>query len=494
MTEEQLKSDAGVDRLAVLELVFSDALLELEHDYYKGRLEAKVGDPEWYVKDGKTDVLSQAIAAVEQAGTPNRLVRELMLETEAYSKLKDALIRYRTIDATGGWHAITGWPAKHKRPKVRPGERDDFRVPMLRKRLAMTGDYVPPTEQTPRPASSVMGPPMEGGAGFLDPALARALENFQIRHGLEADGVLGGETLAELNVPASKRVQQIEANLERLRWLPRPLGTRYILVNITDYSLYAFEKDQLKLSMKVVVGQEARRTPSFSAPLRKMVLNPNWFVPHKIASHDLLKIFQKDPEALVHKGFRVFRKRKTGMELVDPLKVPWQELTEDHFPYDIIQAPGPFNSLGEIKFLPPNPFAIYLHGTPKKDLFRKRVRTFSSGCIRVEQPIDLAEYVMKGDSEWDRDALMREVLKGTNRSVKLPKKIPLYLLYFTSWVDNQGQVNFRRDIYGRDAALDASLQWTAARVKWEQHRLDQKGKDLLEPRPGERRSDPNLIQ
>jgi murein L,D-transpeptidase YcbB/YkuD len=161
------------------------------------------------------------------------------------------------------------------------------------------------------------------------------------------------------------------------------------------------------------------------------------------------------------------------MSLVDPLKIDWKKVTADNFPYRIIQSPGPYNSLGEIKFMPPNPFRIFLHGTPKKDLFKKKVRTFSSGCIRIEDPIDLAEYVMKGDGDWDRDALIREILKGTNRSVKLPKKIPLYLLYFTAWVDATDQVHFRKDMYGRDAVLDASLHWTPARILWELKRLEQ---------------------
>jgi L,D-transpeptidase YcbB len=474
-TPEQVESDIAVDRFATLEMMLSDAFILYERDLFKGRVDPRVGDPEWFVKDGKLDLISQSLISLEREGSPTPILREVTLESRAYIKLKEMLARYQAIAQAGGWPVIHGWSARHRRPKVRPGERDDLRVPMLRKRLAITGDLVvaepPALASSGRVPAEIVGPPSNDD-GLMDSQLVKGLQNFQIRHGLEPDGVLGGETLSELNVPVDRRLHQIEANLERLRWLPRPLGSRYIMVNITDFSLQVFEKDQQRVTMKVVVGQEARRTPSFSSPLRKMVINPNWFVPHKLASKDLLPLFKKDPESLVRKGFRVFQRKRSGMQLLDPLKIDWAKVTEEKFPYEVIQSPGPYNSLGEIKFMPPNPFAIYLHGTPRKELFKKRVRAASSGCIRIEDPIDLAEYAMKGAVGWDRESLIKEILRGTNRSVQLPRKFPLYLLYFTAWVDSNDQMNFRRDIYGRDAVLDASLHWTAPRIQWELHRLE----------------------
>ncbi|HUP56620.1 MAG TPA: L,D-transpeptidase family protein, partial [Bdellovibrionota bacterium] len=430
LTPEQVESDGAIDRFATLEMMLSDAFILYERDLFKGRVDPRVGDPEWFVKDGKLDLISQSLISLEREGSPTPILREVTLESRAYIKLKEMLARYQAIAQAGGWPVIHGWSARHRRPKVRPGERDDVRVPMLRKRLAITGDFVvaepPALASSGRVPAEIVGPPSNDD-GLMDSQLVKGLQNFQIRHGLEPDGVLGGETLSELNVPVDRRLHQIEANLERLRWLPRPLGSRYIMVNITDFSLQVFEKDQQRVTMKVVVGQEARRTPSFSSPLRKMVINPNWFVPHKLASKDLLPLFKRDPESLVRKGFRVFQRKRGGMQLLDPLKIDWAKVTEEKFPYEVIQSPGPYNSLGEIKFMPPNPFAIYLHGTPRKELFKKRVRAASSGCIRIEDPIDLAEYVMKGDDDWNRDALIKEILHGTNQSVKLPKKIPLYL-------------------------------------------------------------------
>jgi murein L,D-transpeptidase YcbB/YkuD len=260
-----------------------------------------------------------------------------------------------------------------------------------------------------------------------------------------------------LNVPAAARVRRIEINMERWRWLPRELEERYILVNLANFALDVVEYGRSALTMRVVIGKPERRTPFFSADMTYLVLNPHWYVPPTIAIQDKLPLIRRDSNYLARQHFKLFRSGDNGVTRVDPLSVDWSAVSARNFPYRLRQNPGSRNALGRVKFMFPNPYHVYLHDTPSRELFAKTERAFSSGCIRLEKPIELAEYLLRDDPNWSRQRILTTIERGAEQVVPLPTTIPVHLLYWTAWVDEQGLVNFRQDIYERDKVLEKAL-------------------------------------
>lgn len=343
--------------------------------------------------------------------------------------LESALVHYQQLAAQGGWPEVPAGPSLHE------GEMDE-RIHFLRKRLAASGDLATPLDQ----------------GVFFDEPLREAVQRFQARHGLSADGVVGAKTLNELNVPISKRVRQLAASLERCQPLPSLLEPRHILVNIADFTLKLYEDGKLRLSMPVIVGKTYRQTPVFTGCISSLVLNPSWEVPHSIATKDLLPKIKKNPGYLGQSHFRIFRGWKPSEE-IDPAAIDWQNLSPSRFPYRLRQEPGPANALGRVKFLFPNPYDVYLHDTPARELFQKDARTFSSGCIRLARPLDLAVYLLQGTPLGSMDALTAALSHEKTQSVAIPLPIPVHIAYMTAWVDREGIIQFRPDIYNRDPAL-----------------------------------------
>ena len=276
----------------------------------------------------------------------------------------------------------------------------------------------------------------------FDAALERGLQRFQERHGLDADGAVGTSTLTALNVPAEARVRQIELNMERWRWLPQTLGERYILVNIANFALDVVERGRSVLAMRVVVGKPARRTPFFSADMTYLVLNPHWHVPPTIAIQDKLPLIRRDPGYVARQNFKLFRHGEGGVTRVDPMSVDWSSVSARNFPYQLRQDPGPRNALGRVKFMFPNPYHVYLHDTPARELFAKTERAFSSGCIRLEKPIELAEYLLRDDPQWSRQKIVASRREGPSRLCICLTRIPVHLLYWTAWANEDGNCTF----------------------------------------------------
>ncbi|MBI3541075.1 MAG: L,D-transpeptidase family protein, partial [Deltaproteobacteria bacterium] len=285
---------------------------------------------------------------------------------------------------------------------------------------------------------------------LFDHSLEEAIRRFQRRHGLDEDGVIGTQVINALNVSPSARLHQIELNLERLRWVTPPLSDEsYIRVNIPDFRLEVFEHDRPVLAMNVVVGlQKEWQTPSLSSEISYLILNPRWHVPTKIFEKELLEKIQKDPNYLEHENMKLYRGDGDKAEEVDTKNFKWNE--EEIKDLRLIQGEGRGNALGRIKFMFKNPFDIYLHDTPQQPFFKKRIRTFSHGCIRVEKPMELAEYILRGDSRWTYEKFIKELDKGKNEFLRLHQPIPLHILYLTAWVDPDGMVQFREDVYGWD--------------------------------------------
>ncbi|MFH1020274.1 MAG: L,D-transpeptidase family protein [Pseudomonadota bacterium] len=344
--------------------------------------------------------------------------------------LENALSQYRQLAAKGGWPQVPAGPT------LREGDMDE-RIPFLRERLIASADLAAPADQ-----------------GFLflfDGLLKEAVQRFQTRHGLTADGIVGTRTLTELNVPIGERIRQLAASLERCQPLPSLLERRHILVNIADFTLKLYEDDKLRLSMPVIVGKTYRQTPVFNGYISSLVLNPSWEVPHSIATKDLLPKIKKNPGYLGQLHLRVFRDWTANTE-IDPATIAWTNLSETRFPYRLRQDPGPANALGRVKFFFPNPYDVYLHDTPSQALFQQDSRTFSSGCIRLARPLDLAVYLLQGTPLGSKDALTAALSREKTQSVAIPSPIAVHIAYMTAWVDREGIVQFRRDIYNRDPA------------------------------------------
>jgi L,D-transpeptidase YcbB len=417
---------------ADLDLLLTDAFLMYSSHLSVGRVDPVTVDTNWFVISGETDlieVLNSALSAQNIQGA----IDNLLPVDPGYAKLKQVLVHYREIAARGGW------PTVPPGPKLKQGDRDE-RIKVLRSRLVVEGIVTP-----------------DESINLFDKNLDQAVRTFQERHGLDPDGVIGPGTLAALNVSAAERVSQIEVNLERWRWLPRNLGWRYILVNIPDFRLDVMENTKSVLHMRAVVGKPYQRTPVFSSTMTNLVFNPYWNVPTSITRKELVLKIKKDRGYLVHQHMKIIRGSGDGEEIVDPQSIDWAKVTPSNFSYRLRQDPGPQNSLGQIKFMFPNRFDVYLHDTPSRELFKKTVRGFSHGCMRIEKPIELAEYVLKKDSRWSLEEIEEAINSGVKETVQLPERIPVHVLYWTAWVDEEGIVQFRNDIYNRDQEVARAL-------------------------------------
>lgn len=420
--------------LAELDILLSDAFLLYATHLRAGRVDPESIHTSWMAFLPEVD-LSRVLSDSLTTGRIIESLSALGPSDEGYLRLKQALQTYRTIPRET-------WPKISSGPTLRPGETD-ARVALLRQLLKVTGDL----EGSVNNESLVFDEPLE-----------QALRRFQRRHGLKVDGVMGRQTLSQLNRPVAERVRQIEINLERWRWLPHDLGARYVLVNIADFQLNIMESGSSVLQMRVVVGSDYRKTPVFSETMKYVVLNPYWNVPNRIAIEDKLPLIQEDPSYLKRNGYRVFTGWEGNAMEVAPETIEWSSVNRSDFIYRLRQDPGLQNALGRIKFMFPNRFSVYLHDTPQHALFEKTVRIFSSGCIRVEKPLALAAYVLQENPDWNQEKIKAAIDMGDNRTIFLKKTIPVHLLYWTAWVEPDGTLHFREDIYKRDELLDRALK------------------------------------
>jgi murein L,D-transpeptidase YcbB/YkuD len=305
------------------------------------------------------------------------------------------------------------------------------------------------------------GPP--GEPDVFDEALAAAVKRFQSRNGLEADGVVGPQTLAVLNIKVGQRIRQVELNLERWRWLPESLGDRYISVNTADFMLHVVEDRRTVLSMPVVVGNPERRTPVFSSQMSHIVVNPDWTVPFTIAVEDILPKAIAAPDYFDKRGISVYWGWDEKAPPIDPRHVDWRAYGVNNFPFRFVQAPGPTNALGHFKFMFHNKFAVYLHDTPHRAHFDRVERDFSSGCIRLSDAPALAEYLLRDDPDWPARRLRSLLAEDESRVIRIKHPMRVHLLYMTAWVDEEGTLQFRRDIYDRDVDLARALAGRSGR-------------------------------
>jgi murein L,D-transpeptidase YcbB/YkuD len=423
------------DQRAELELRLSVSLLEITSDLAAGRLQPHQVNPELFVHPHEVDPAT-VIRAAAGAQDIAAFVATFEPPQPEYVRLKAALADYRALAAAGGWPTIDDGPT------LKP-DMTSPRVAQLRARLDV-------------PAPSGADP------ARFDPALALAVKQFQALQGLEQDGLIGQNTLAALNVPVLDRIRQILLNLERRRWMADDPGARHVFVNLADFELKVVEGEHTVFETRVVVGAPYHRTPVFSGEMTYIEINPYWNVPPSIARNELLSKIKADPGYLAANDFELLSDWSDSARVLDPHAIDWSAVTPERFTYKLRQGPGPGNALGHIKFMFPNQFNVYLHDTPARGLFARDVRDFSHGCIRVQDPEALGAFVLDRQPGWSLEAINAAVATGQRQIVTLDQKLPVHIAYLTAWVDKDGSVNLRPDVYGRDAILAAALLGPAA--------------------------------
>lgn len=327
------------------------------------------------------------------------------------------------------------WPTIPDSPSLLKIGMRSYAVLLLRERLILTGDLDPTNDI--------------GGKRF-DLQLSDAVKIFQTRHGLKADGSVGGETRMELNVPPDKRAKQIAINMQRWADIAGKLGDRFIIVNIPDFHMYLYDHNQKMLSLRAIVGKPELQTPEIMSKITRIVFNPYWNIPNTIAKKDIAPKMIENPGYANHMHIRVLTSEDDDAGQINPYHINWEAAAQGNFNYHLRQDPGPDNALGLVKFEFQNSHDVYMHDTSAKDLFNTDNRGYSHGCIRLENPFSLAEYLLKDDSRWNEQRIQEIIEAGNTKYVKVPQPIPIFIVYITAWVDDEGRVNFRDDLYQMD--------------------------------------------
>ena len=427
---KKLWDSTGLGESIELDLLLSAALYRYSSHVYSGKFIARELDADWHIKNKSLDVPG-LFADVARKSSIAKLLKELPPQHSGYQSLKQQLHHFRELAKQGGW-------LKFGRGPVLERGVQHQQVVQLRRRLEVTGDLV----MDPFPDMDI-----------YDRWLEEAVMHYQARHGLKVDGKVGPQTRRSLNIMVSEKIRKIRINMERWRWVPRKLGDRYVMVNMTGFELYIMEKGSEVLAMPVIVGKSYRSTPTFSGRISYMEYNPYWTIPKKLVLEDMIPRQLRNPSYLSTRLIKVYRGWDNPRE-IDPLSVDWSKVDEDRFPYWMRQEPGPKNALGRVKFIFSNPYAVYLHGTPDKHLFDRVVRAFSSGCIRVKDPVRLAAFLLNDGTQQMEEEVLANIHLGTNQGINLPIAVPIYLVYWTAWVDQDDTMNFRDDIYDRDVQLN----------------------------------------
>ncbi|MEO6894148.1 MAG: L,D-transpeptidase family protein [Ginsengibacter sp.] len=390
--------------------------LHLTQHFFKYTKEVYEGtiDPsqlQWHIPKKKIDAVALLDSLIAKNGTR---LEDWEPVNRFYPLLRNKLIKYYEIDKKGGWDSIN-----LKNKVYRPGDSAEV-ILSLKKRLTITEDYAG-----------------EDTSLKFTTQLEEGLQHAQKRFGLNPDGVLGFETARKLNVSVKDRIETMLVNMERLKWMPNESNGTRLVANIPEFTLHVFNGDQQQFSMKIVVGKAGHNTVIFTDSLEYIVFNPYWNIPQSIVRNEILPAMRRNKNYLKNNNME-----QTGVSNGLPV---------------IRQKPGAFNALGRVKFIFPNSYNIYFHDTPAKNLFNLQDRAFSHGCIRLGQPEKLADYLLRNNPDWT-DAKINKLMQGGNNTwVKLEQKVPVYIVYFTSWVTKDGSLNFRDDIYGHDDKMEKMM-------------------------------------
>jgi len=379
------------------------------NNYEKGYVKRK--EMERFVPFKKQDAIYLSDSLLNKKHKDDKYFSDV---NQSYKDLAIQLKKYTDVEKAGGWPVLPESLKKIKKGRSSPG------VVALKKFLAATGDL---NQQ-------------DTTSTYNDTAV-NAVKNFQSRFGLTSNGVISSAVLKEMNVPVIDRIKQILINMNRMRWMPQEPGGELLVVNIPEFILHVYDGKNNVFNMPVVVGKEGHNTTIFSDKLTEIVFSPYWNVPESIVKKEIVPSMEKDPDYL----------EKNDMEITGEL---------NGLPV-VRQKPGEKNSLGKIKFLFPNSFNIYFHDTPAKSLFNSSVRAFSHGCIRLSQPEKLADYLLRDDSQWPPEKINEAMNSGNEKFVSIKNPVPVFITYYTAWVDENGKLNFRDDIYGHDKEIASKM-------------------------------------
>ena len=417
-----------------LDVLLTESLSRYGNHLIYGKVDPAQLDENWNwlrSSDGQDPV-----ALVQQAIDSDSItafINNFLDRGSLYQRMKAMLAEYRSLKDAGGWPLIdTG-------PTLKLGMEDD-RIMVIRKRLAVTGDL---------PGSE------DNQSRMFDKALEQGVTAFQDRHNLDADGAIGARTLAAMNVTVDERIDQIRVNLERLRWVVRDMEDEFVVTNIASFQTFLVRNREVIWTGRSQVGRFYRQTPVFKAKIKYLQFNPTWTVPPGILRNDILPAVQKDVGYLAAKEMDLIDR---DGKIVDPATVDWSRYGAGRLPpYQFVQRPGPANALGRVKFIFPNSHFVFLHDTPSKALFDRTERTFSSGCIRVENPFVFAELLLNNPSKWNSDSIQKLLDNEKPQNVFLDEPLTVMLLYGTVGLSDMRLVRFYSDIYQRDARVLDSL-------------------------------------
>jgi len=424
----------STDVAADLQVLIADAAAALVDHVRYGRVRPASLDKRWNV-DPRVGAppLDIALEDLARASALDVGIESKKPTHFIYTGLKQALARMRAVATAGGWPAV-----KAGATAIKPGATDP-RVAMVRKRLLVTGELAGTTSVD----DTVYGADLES-----------AVKNFQAHHRLTDDGVIGKATIEAMNVSAGARVQQLRVNLERARWVVGGLSDTFVLVNLPAFKAYVIRDRKNVWEARTQIGRAARQTPTFRADMKYLVLNPDWTVPPTILAQDVLAGMRKGQNTIARKRLTILDQQGRA---VDPASIDWQTATPGNFRYTLRQPPGPDNALGRVKFIFPNQYSIFLHDTPSQELFTSDQRTFSSGCIRVEHPLDMAAILLEGQENWTPARIQEVVASQESHTVFLTTPLPVLIVYWTASVGASGELRFATDVYTLDPAVLRAL-------------------------------------
>jgi len=431
--------------LADYDILLTDSLICLIYHLYFGKVDPENLHPNWNMTREIND--TDPVEDIERTLRSNQLadaLKKIRPQLKSYNLMRAALKKYREIQEAGGWEPIP------EGSTLKVGITDE-RIPKLRKRLAVIGHFEGTNTKS----------------DHFDEELEKAIVRFQKRHRLVADGAVGNNTYKALNVPVKRKIDQIRVNLERSRWISRNIPEEFIIVDIAGFRVYHYRNFNIQWTSKVQVGRAFRKTPVFNSQIKYLVFNPTWTVPPTILREDIIPKIKKNPEYLQKMKISVIDRKG---RIADPSSVDWSKYSEKNVPYTFRQEPGPHNALGRIKFIFPNKHFIYLHDTSSRSLYARKDRAFSSGCIRVEKNIELAEILLDDPDKWNQKNIKNLIDTLETKKVNLPKPMPVSLFYWTVRFDEKGEIIIKKDVYDRDGAVLDGLNEEF--VAWQRRFLD----------------------
>jgi murein L,D-transpeptidase YcbB/YkuD len=418
---------------ANLDMLLTDALMLYSSHLVAGKVEQSQISSKWDIDiNQRPKGIDSLVAVTLKNNNIKWALQGLKPNHYFYLLMKQNLKKYRDIARNGGWPKI---PSVDKLEK---GDKDE-RIAIIRKYLEINNDLV---------STKV------DNDSLFDNVLELAVKKFQERHNLTVDGVIGKGTLEQMNVPVEDRIEQIRINLERARWVLHNPEDDFLMVNIAGFKVRRIKNKQEIFSSRVIVGKYHKSTPIFKDTMQYIILNPTWTLPYSIATSETLPKLKKDRGYLAAKHMIIMD--RSG-KVLNPKKINFHKYSAGNFPFIVRQEAGPWNSLGQVKFIFPNKNSIYLHDTPARNLFNMQDRAFSHGCIRTEDKWGLLMSLMDDPKVWNMDKINEILASGETTRIDLPKPLPIYLLYWTTGVDRQGNIYFIKDVYKRDPAVLKAL-------------------------------------